>query len=420
MNNFPPIVDYKTFNFFTSTKHFSYNNFNKHGDFICDPTKTNPNIIAHIFEDNWDNYYLKFKSWVDKYKPNANDEVNKMIDCYNKNLGFDLYICEDCNECFTCAHTCKSRFCSSCGIKYQNNLCESILQTAHKVKHRQIVFTMAKELWPLFFDDFNAINVLYEAVADTLYSVVNGKVKKTKNNKFKNRKHYSKVPGFWSFLHTFGRDLKWHPHIHVLIAESIFNGNVFKNYNYFDYDALSRRFQVNLLYKLDNYFGKTFFSKIKNQLFLKYKKGFYVYAEPKIFKSLEDGVKYVTRYSSRPCIGLKRILNYDGDNVTFCFNVHKDNIYHEVTLPVFEFITLLIGHLIPKNFRTIRAYGFYNKKHRFAKKVINMIDKALHKVRKQALSYFNYIKSSFNKNPLECPSCGKIMAYQFKVLKGFG
>ena len=39
--------------------------------------------------------------------------------------------------------------------------------------------------------------------------------------------------------------MKWNPHIYVLIAEKIFNEKTgaLKNLNYFDYDALSRRFQ---------------------------------------------------------------------------------------------------------------------------------------------------------------------------------
>ena len=415
------MIEYDLFNTWATTKHFSYNNFDINNNFICNPTKVKPNIIVSVFEDWWDDFYLEYKDCIDKYRPNANDEVHKMIDCHNKNLGFDLFFCDDCHECFTLAHTCKSRFCSSCGIKYQNNICENILQTCHKTKHRQIVFTIPKELRKLFFDDFFALNVLYDAVCDTLYSTVNGKVKKNTRNKLKTRKLLKKIPGFFAFLHTFGRDLKFNPHIHVLIAETIFDDTIFKIYNYFDYDALSKRFQYILLDKLETYFGKTKFKDIKNKLYLNYKNGFYVYAEAKKFNSLIDGIKYVTRYCARPVIGLKRILDYDGNNVTFSYNDHKDDSYNEVTISVFKFMTLLLMHIIPKNFKTIRAYGFYNKKHHSSSKVNNLISKHLHAVRKKALTYFNLIKSSYNKNPLECPSCGKIMVYQLKVLKkGYG
>jgi len=421
VTNKPLTISYSLFNDWVDIEHFDYNNFDPKGNFICTQTKTKPNIIAAVFEDWWDEFYTKHKSCIDNHRPNANDEVHKMIDCYNKDLGFDLYYCENCKKSFTCAHTCKSRFCSSCGIKYQHQICESILQTCHKVNHRQIVFTIPRELRKLFFDDFYALNILYEAVCDTLYSITNGKVLKTRNNRCKPRKLLKRIPGFFCFLHTFGRTLNWNPHIHVIIAETILDGNNFKNFNYFNYDALSRRFQINLLYKLEKYFGKKNFSNLKNLLFLNYKKGFYVYAEPKKFKSLEAGIKYVTRYCARPVIGLKRILNYNGYTVTICYNDHKDESYHEVTISVFKFMTLLTMHIYPKNFKVIRAYGFYNKKHKASSKVNHLISKHLHNVRKNSLKFANLIKSSFNKNPFECPSCGKLMAFQLRVLKkGYG
>ena len=119
---------------------------------------------------------------------------------------------------------------------------------------------------------------------------------------------------FFAFLHTFGRDLKWNPHIHVLIAELKISGDKISKWNYFDYNALSKRFQKILLDLLSKRLDKNIFSnELKKELFLNHKNGFYVYAEPKKFNSLKDGVEYVTRYCGRPAISENRIINYDGD-----------------------------------------------------------------------------------------------------------
>lgn len=48
-------------------------------------------IIASIFEDHWNNTYLTNKELIDTYRPNATIEVQKIIDCYNKNLGCSVY-----------------------------------------------------------------------------------------------------------------------------------------------------------------------------------------------------------------------------------------------------------------------------------------------------------------------------------------
>ena len=75
---------------------------------------------------------------------------------------------------------------------------------------------------------------------------------------------------FFAFLHTFGRDLKWNPHIHVLIAELKISGDKISKWNYFDYDALSKRFQKILLDLLSKRLDKNIFSnELKKELFLK-------------------------------------------------------------------------------------------------------------------------------------------------------
>ena len=45
------------------------------------------------------------------------------------------------------------------------------------------------------------------------------------------------VSWFFAFLHTFGRDLKWHPHIQVLIAEIKLANNKWVKWEYFDFNA---------------------------------------------------------------------------------------------------------------------------------------------------------------------------------------
>lgn len=76
--------------------------------------------------------------------------------------------------------------------------------------------------------------------------------------------------GFFAFLHTFGRDLKWKPHIHVLIAEiKLGNNNSYKDVKYFDFDALSKRFQLNLLNLMSKHIGPSF-DEVKRQSFIKH------------------------------------------------------------------------------------------------------------------------------------------------------
>lgn len=384
----------------------NYNSFKKAG------------LISDIFEDHWDKHYSSNKSIIDKYRPNANDEINKIINCHNKNLGCSVYECPNCHDFIFVGHTCKSRLCTSCGYKYKLIRVENILEHAYNCPHRQMVFTIPKELRPYFFSFGRRMNILFEAVEQTIYSILNETYRSKKKKKKKYSSKIKYTPGFFMFLHTFGRDLKWNPHIHVLIAEIKMGGDmIYKNWNYFNYDALSKRFQKILLDLLSKEIGSSF-DKMKRNCFLKHKNGFYVYAGPKKFKNFKDGVEYVTRYCGRPVISENRIINYDGENVTFCYNAHEDESYHEVTCTASEFINMLLRHLIPYNYRTIRYCGFYRKKHKNHDKMVMMINPVHHTVRKQMLGHRLSILKYFNRDPYSCPKCKTVMKYACEIIKG--
>ena len=379
----------------------NYNSFKKTG------------LIATIFEDHWDSFLISHREIVEVYRPNADIEIHKIIDCYNKNLGCSVYECPNCHDIIFVGHTCKSRLCSSCGYKYKNERVESILQTAYNCQHRQIVFTIPAQLRPYFFFPLDKrINLLFKAVRDTIYSILNVYYKKNKKGKLK--KYTSKIkytPGFFAFLHTFGRDLKWNPHIHILIAEiKLGDDGSCKPWKYFDYDALSMRFQKILLDLLSKHL-KTFSMKLKSKLYADYPKGFYVYAESKKFKDLKSGIEYVTRYCGRVPISENRIVNYDGDTVTFSFIAHEDDSYHEVTVSAHEFILMLLRHLLPSQFKIIRYYGFYRKKHNIHNKMIHLIKKHTRHFRRQLLKHQSSILLSFNRDPYNCPKCDTKMDF---------
>ena len=255
--------------------------------------------IAKIFEDHWDKVYENHKEAINLKRSNAPKEIQKIIDCHNKNLGCSAYECPKCHDIIFISNTCKSRLCSSCGYKYKNERVENIMQTAYNCKHRQIVFTIPKELRIFFYFPFEPrINILFKAVTETIYSLFNETFKYSKKKK-KLIKHVSKIiktSGFFMFLHTFGRDLKWNPHIHVLIAElELCSNGLIRKHEYFDFNALSKRFQKILLDLLSKEIGPSF-NKKKYQSYKNHKNGFYVYAEKKEFKSFKEGVEYVTRY----------------------------------------------------------------------------------------------------------------------------
>lgn len=390
------------------------NRFDENGFIIMENETTfkSTGIISKIFEDHWHSYYSKYKSSIDSLRPNANKEVHKIINCSNHNLGSSVFVCPNDDEVIFCPHTCKGRLCSSCGIKTQKVKTQNILEKCIHSKHRHITFTIPLELTMWFFPILNSTDILFSSVNDTLYSIVNGQVK--------NKSKYKLMPGFFAFLHTFGRPLNFNPHIHVIISEGVIDkSHNFKKFNYFNYDALSKRFMKILLDKMEAYFGKDSFKDIKNKMYLKYKNGFYVNNKFEDdgykFNSIQDLIRYVTRYCSRPVIAESRILNYDGVNVTWFYSDHTHEQYHKVTESAFSFITKILRHLLPSNFKSIRYFGFYNKPNKLCDKLFKIISKEKIPFMRSLLKWHNSILVSFKRIPIKCPKCGHLMDLAFEV-----
>ena len=155
------------------------------------------------------------------------------------------------------------------------------------------------------------------------------------------------------------------------------------------------------------------FKKEKSYSYSSHDKGFYVYAEKKEFKSLKDGLEYVTRYCGRVPISENRIINYDGQNVTFCYNAHENEEYHEVTLSAEDFITLLLNHLIPREFKIIRYYGFYRKKHKLHDKMIMLVHPMKIEFARKFNKWFLLSMKTFKDSPLICSKCKTVMQFQY-------
>ena len=227
---------------------------------------------------------------------------------------------------------------------------------------------------------------------------------------FKDNKSENFTPGFILVLHTFGRDLKWNPHIHCLVSEGgIGSSGLWRAKTHFNYTFLRNAFRTSLLNLLEEKLGSSF-KKVKAGCYLEHKDGFYVYAKPNKCNP-KVVTKYIGRYLGRPVIATSRIDSYDGESVTFHYNRHEDNQLVTETIPVMDFIQRLIQHIPEKHFKQIRYYGLYARNRKSDKK----LNLAIAKEKQHMFLSFNRWRdctlSSFGYDPLKCPCCGETMLF---------
>ena len=136
--------------------------------------------------------------------------------------------------------------------------------------------------------------------------------------------------------------------------------------------------------------------------------GFYVYAKPNL-SDTQTVVKYISRYLVRPVIALSRIDSYDGENVTFHYNRHEDNVFVKKTIPALDFISLLIQHIPEPHYKMTRYYGLYARHRDNDKKLRKAIHQSKHKFILSYSKWRNNIAASFGYDPLCCSKCKATM-----------
>ena len=111
-------------------------------------TTSNNYTIKQILNENVDNFFRIYGGFI---RDTVIINVAKVMNCGNRDkLGYSVYSCPDCNEKRIVAHTCKSRFCNSCGKVKNDEWIASAQNKLLNVPHKHLVFTIPSELWLLF------------------------------------------------------------------------------------------------------------------------------------------------------------------------------------------------------------------------------------------------------------------------------
>ena len=360
--------------------------------------------IKRIFKDWWNKFLENY--------PNLNirdvvfNNVERMLKCQTWDLGYAIFKCPDCGNEKIVPHTCKSRMCSSCGNKYNVQRATSIFSKLFKYKHRHVVFTIPEDLRIYFRKDRKRLNYLFKAASITVNYWIKEKYKKK-----------DIIPAYISILHTFGRSLIFNPHIHMILMDGGISNKCkeFVKIDFFSYPSFRKRFMKVLLDMLEEDIGKSEFRKVKNDLYFRYKEGFYVYAPPSKFKSYVDLIKYVCRYVARPVMAESRIIDYDGEYVTFWYQRHEDDLIIIEKIHAYEFISRIIVHIPDYNFKQIRFYGAYHNSTILKIDVVKLLPKEKANYKRILNNWRSLILLSFKSDPLICPVCKNIMIYYNSV-----
>lgn len=357
--------------------------------------------VKQIFKDHWSDF-RKYK-WTTipvEMQASVEEAVTKMLGCGEPKNGYVKFMCTDCGQEIIVGMTCKSRFCNSCGKIYIENWVNKQVETIIDTPHRHTVFTVPEELRGRFYWNRTLIKDLSDKVADVIEYWYK---KKSKAKDYK--------VGIIAVVHTFGRDMKFNPHVHALVTEGALDKfNVWKPVSYIPYKYLRKAWQKALLDLMKEKYGhETKMRNLINRLYNRYSKGFYVHAETRM-NDARGAAQYIGRYLARPAIAEYRILKYDGKMVLFWYEDHQTGERVELELSALEFMGRLIMHIPKKHFRMVRRYGLYRRdKNAQVKKVVSLWNYVRTKKTKKSmtkkLNWKERMIKEFGRNPIACSKC---------------
>ncbi len=246
-------------------------------------------------------------------------EVEKALNCYSSNDGgCFVFYCKECDKYVLQRYGCNSRLCSCCGKRYADNWAKSLAKSLFPVPHRHIVFSIPPVLWD-FLRDKSKWKDYMDCARTCFNNYIPRMLKRIK------RTPYNMEVEIVCVFHPFGKDMKFHPHLHLLITEGGFDcKGKFHRIRHFPCDGFRKCWQYVVL---DRFQKIGLPRRVATDLYEDYPKGFYVWVHKRgRIKYPKLVARYVGRYVRHPAIANRRITYFNGDEVHFYYDIEGELI----------------------------------------------------------------------------------------------
>jgi DNA-directed RNA polymerase subunit RPC12/RpoP len=278
--------------------------------------------------------------------------VNDIERCRTSALGGHLYRCTHCAADVSLYNSCLNRHCPTCQGPAQLRWVEQRKQRLLSTDYFHLVFTLPAALRPLAHRCRRPIfDLLFAAAAHTLLALG------------RDPKRLGATIGFTLVLHTWKRDLLFHPHVHGIVSGGGLDLKadrwVATRQNYlFPGKVLSRVFRGKFLAGLiDLYNGgalgdaaldpssfRTLIASVRTRDWVVFAK--------RPFGGPEQIVRYLGLYTHRVALSNTRLLDVRDDRITF-----RTRGAGTCSIPPDDFIHRFLLHVLPDRFVKIRHYG---------------------------------------------------------------
>jgi hypothetical protein len=364
-------------------------------------------------QDVFHKFYSRYRQ---QYLPSPQQAkvAKNIMNCRTAALGGHVYECDECGYTAIHYNSCRDRHCPLCQGVAKAIWVDQRSQDILNAPDFHLVFTMPQQLHSLIYHNQDLLyKLMYKAAAETLFELA------------ADPKYLGAQIGFFAVLHTWGQDLHYHPHIHVVVlAGGLTKLKQWQNSSkkfFIPVKVLAKKFRGKFLHHLKRYYRQNllmFFNDMEQYrdpkafqylLHQCYTHNWYAYTK-RTFSGPLAVVKYLGRYTHRITISNNRIVAMDEDMVTITVKDYKDKSKTKpLVLNGEEFIRRFLMHVLPKGFVKIRYYGILANRNKQTKLELcrKLTSSPSYKPKFAGLKTIEVLCLLVGKDVMTCPACNK-------------
>jgi hypothetical protein len=271
--------------------------------------------------------------------------INAIINCRTPSCGTMIYQCEQCGQNHIVYRSCGNRHCPNCQHHKTHQWLIRQMERQLPGHHFMITFTVPQKL-RRFIRSHQRLcySALFKASSETIKKLA------------ADEKYIGgDLPGFLGVLHTWGRQLAYHPHIHYVVP----GGALSKNDGswhpsridfYLPVKAMSKIFKAKFR---DEMRKSNLDSHIPQDV---WDQDWVVNCQA--MRAGAHSIRYLAPYVFKVAISNSRIIKVEDHKVFFKYKKPHSNRWRTMVLDVMEFMRRFLQHVLPCGFMKVRYYGF--------------------------------------------------------------
>ena len=340
-------------------------------------------MLADILAAHWPAYRAQFGSLLPPEYPVA---VRAILRCRTPALGGQRYRCA-CGQEHVACHSCNHRACPRCGQDDAAGWLEQQRTRLLPVPYFLVTLTVPEQLREPIRAAMKAwYGALLRESAGALQDLA------------ADPKHLGAEPGITAMLQTWTRDLRYHPHVHLLVPGGGLSANRLRWVRVKDREflvpqgKLAARFKGRLKAWLQAEEPELFKAVPEKVWWMKW------VADVQAVGSGEAALKYLANYLCQPPLREHQLERDDAPGVTFRHR-ENDGTVQRCTVSGEEFMRRFLQHVLPKGFQRVRHYGWLGAAAKKKRERIGALLDWKHPEPVPAVPV----------PPPKCPRCGKTM-----------